>query len=498
MDRSAPSGKDVSVRTVDNASTELSLPSLSLPYRNTPDEAAMARPEWRAAEKSLVKKLDMTLMPVIWTLYLFNYLDRNNLAQAKLDSFEKDLGLVGNQFNIAVSIFNVGYMVAQLPSNMLLTRARPSIYIPSCVLAWSCVSAATAAAKSFHSLVALRIVLGLVEAPFFPGIFYILSCWYTQKEIAFRTAILYSGMLVATAFSGLIAAGVFAHLDGAHGLAGWQWLFIIEGAGSFASAFTAFAFLPDYIGSSTGVCSWLMTDEELLVAAQRMDADRVSVPQEKGTVWNGLSLAVKDVRTWIFVCMQAFYLSSHGLNSFFPTIVKGFRLGNNTITLLLTAPPYLVAAAVALCVAVSSDRRADRGLHIIGPVCAAVVGFIITAATTNRPARYFASFLYLPGAFASTGLIFSWAGSVLGQTPEKRAAATAIVCLLAQFGNIWSPFFFRPEDSPRYLLAFFLMIAFSGLCIGAVFLMRRMLGRANQIMLEEAAVTGRRVRLYIL
>ncbi|KDN67543.1 putative major facilitator superfamily transporter [Colletotrichum sublineola] len=475
MDRSKPSGKDVSVNTVEHASSELTPPSLSpsSPYRSTPTEEVMARPEWRAAEKSLVRKLDMTLMPVIWTLYLFNYLDRNNLA----------------------------YMAAQLPSNMLLTRTRPSIYIPSCVLAWSCVSAATAAAKSFSSLVALRVVLGLVEAPFFPGIFYVLSCWYTQKEIAFRTAILYSGMLVATAFSGLIAAGVFAHLDGAHGLAGWQWLFIIaplEGAGSFASAFTAFVFLPDYIGSKTGVCSWLMTDEELLVAAQRMDADRVSAPQEKGTVWNGLSLAVKDVRTWIFVCMQAFYLSSHGLNSFFPTIVQGFRLGSNTITLVLTAPPYLVAAAVALCVAVSSDRRADRGMHIIGPVCAAVVGFIITAATTNRPARYFASFLYLPGAFASTGLIFSWAGSVMGQTPEKRAAATAIVCLLAQFGNIWSPFFFRPEDSPRYLLAFFLMIAFSGLCIGTVFLMRRMLGRANQRMLDEAAVTGRRVRLYIL
>ncbi|KAK1497196.1 major facilitator superfamily transporter [Colletotrichum cuscutae] len=123
---------------------------------------------------------------------------------------------------------------------------------------------------------------------------------------------------------------------------------------------------------------------------------------------------------------MAFYLSSHGLNSFFPTIVQGFRLGSNTTTLMLTAPPYLLAAAVALCVAVSSDRRADRGLHIIGPVCVAMLGFVISAATTNRPARYFASFLYLPGAFASTGLIFSWAAGVASETPEKRATATSI------------------------------------------------------------------------
>ncbi|KAJ0156131.1 putative transporter [Colletotrichum tanaceti] len=343
----AVSGKKASVEVTEKSSAEPPSPRL-----NTPDEVAMAHPEWQAAEKRLVKKLDMTLMPVIWTLYMFNYLDRNNLAQAKLNNFEKALGLVGNQFNTAVSIFNAGYMIAQLPSNMLITRVRPSIYMPCCVLAWSCVSAATAAAENFGTLIAIRIVLGIVEAPFFPGVrrlssftpstsdhihqrlkyrrqvLYILSCWYTQKELAFRTAILYSGMLVATAFSGLIAAAVFSHLDGARGLAGWQWLFIIEGVGSFASAFAAFALLPDYVGSKTGVCSWLMSDKELRVAAQRMEADRVSVPQQKTTVWNGLRLAVRDVRTWLFVGMQAFYLSSHGLNSFFPTIVHGFQLGS--------------------------------------------------------------------------------------------------------------------------------------------------------------------------
>ncbi|KXH30453.1 major facilitator superfamily transporter [Colletotrichum nymphaeae SA-01] len=415
MGKITPASKEeVSVDTIEkgplpSASPSSSPVSPSSPQLvlETPDEVAMARPEWRAAEKRLVRKLDVTLMPVIWTLYMFNYLDRNNLAQAKLDKFEADLGLVGEQFNTAVAIFNVGYMVAQLPSNMLITRVRPSIYLPCCVLLWSCVSASTAAAKNFSSLVAIRVILGIVEAPFFPGIFYVLSCWYTQKEIAFRTAILYSGMLVATAFSGLIAAAVFAHLDGARGLAGWQWLFIIEGAGSFASAFAALAFLPDYVGSRTGMCSWLMSERELQVAAQRMAADRVSVPEETSSVWRGLGLAVKDARTWAFlplesvdlkrdafstdldgasqVCMMAFYLSSHGLNSFFPTIVQGFHLGSNTTTLMLTAPPYLVAAVVALCIAVSSDRRADRGLHIVGPVCVAMLGFVTSAATTNRP-----------------------------------------------------------------------------------------------------------------
>lgn len=91
-------------------------------------------------------------------------------SQARLDDFEADVGLVGNQFNVAVSILNVGYMLAQLPSNMILTRVRPSIYLPCCVVIWSCVSAATASVTSFGSLIAVRFFLGIVEAPFFPGV----------------------------------------------------------------------------------------------------------------------------------------------------------------------------------------------------------------------------------------------------------------------------------------------------------------------------------------
>ncbi|KAJ0387587.1 hypothetical protein COL922a_001961 [Colletotrichum nupharicola] len=448
MGRISFASKDVSVETVEKGTV---VPDSPLSPTRPPEEIAMEQPEWRATEKSLVRKLDMSLLPVFWTLYMFNYLDRNNLAQAKLNGFEKHLGLVGNQFNTAVSVFNVGYMTAQLPSNMLITR-----------------------------------------------VIYILSCWYTQKELAFRTAILYSGMLVATAFAGLIAAAVFAHLDGVRGLEGWQWLFIIEGAGSFASAFTALAFLPDYIGSKTGVCSWLMSEGELRVAKMRMDADRVSVPEEKGTVWHGLRLAVTDIKTWGFVCLNVFFLSCHGLTSFFPTIVQGFKLGSNTIALVLTAPPYLLAAVVSIGLAMSSDRRGERGLHIVAPLCVAMIGYIITASTVNSPVRYFASFLFVPGAFAPTGLIFSWAASTLSATPEKRAAATALVCLLAQLGGIWGPYFFRPQDSPRYLLAFCLMLMFSCLTVGMVFVMRLALSRENGKIVGEAEGTGRRVRLYML
>ncbi len=153
---------------------------------------------------------------------------------------------------------------------------------------------------------------------------------------------------------------------------------------------------------------------------------------------------------------------------------------------------------MSFAVALSSDRRGERGYHISGPMAVAAVGFAISVGTLNIPARYAASFLYTSGAFAANAMVYSWAASVLNETPEKRAAATALVNLFSQFGNIWSPYFFRPQDEPRYLLAMLLMMAFSVLSILCCMGLKVMLKRANKKLLEESEVTGRRVNLYML
>lgn len=184
---------------------------------------------------------------------------------------------------------------------MLLTRTRPSLYIPFWTALWSIISAATAAADNYTHLIVIRFFLGIAEAPFFPGAMYLLSCWYPRRELARRTAVLYSGVLLATAFSGLIAAGVFAGLTDKHGMAGWQWLFIIEGAGSFAAAILAVFILPDFPGQKSGAAKWFLSDREQAVAVHRIQADRVSVPDGESGAWNGLKLAAKDIKTWVFV-----------------------------------------------------------------------------------------------------------------------------------------------------------------------------------------------------
>jgi len=114
----------------------------------------------------------------------------------------------------------------QIPSNMLITRIRPGIYMSSWMFIWAIVSACTALVQNFGGLVACRFFLGITEAPFYPGATYMLSIFYTRKEVATRIALLYCAQILATGFSGLIAAGVF-QLDGARGISGWRWLFIM-------------------------------------------------------------------------------------------------------------------------------------------------------------------------------------------------------------------------------------------------------------------------------
>lgn len=185
----------------------------------------------RQTEKKLVRKVDMHLIPFLIVMYLLNFLDRSNLAQARQGTLEADLGMSGTDFNLATSIFFVGYLLMQLPSNMLITRVRPSLYLASATALWGAVSTCNAAVHSFPGLVAVRFFLGFVEAPFFPGAIFLMSSWYTRAELTRRIAWFYSGNALANMFGGLLGAGILGNLSGAQGLAGWRWLFIIVSGG---------------------------------------------------------------------------------------------------------------------------------------------------------------------------------------------------------------------------------------------------------------------------
>lgn len=183
-------------------------------------------PEHRAAvEKSLKRKLD-TRCALFVLIYIMNYLDRNNIAAARLKGLQTDLKLDDTQYATCLSILYVGYILMQVPSNMLINRiARPSLYLSAVMTLWGLISTLSGIANGFAGMVTIRFFLGFVEAAFLPGALLILSKWYTRRELTTRNAILFCGNLISNAFSALIGAGVLSNMQGVLGHAAWRWLF---------------------------------------------------------------------------------------------------------------------------------------------------------------------------------------------------------------------------------------------------------------------------------
>ncbi|KIR34351.1 nicotinamide mononucleotide permease [Cryptococcus deuterogattii CA1014] len=323
----------------------------------------MSPEDFAIEERKLLRKIDFTLLPTLFILLILNYLDRNALASARVQGIEKSLGLVGTQFNSAISLLFVGYILGQIPSNMILSKTRPSIYL-------AIVSLCTGFVKNYHQLLAVRILLGFTESPYFPGALFLLSTWYTKKELAYRTAFLYTGSLLSGAFSGLIAAGVQNGLDGKLGMESWRWLFILEGAITGFAALISIFVLPDYPATT----KWLSTREKA-VAVYRMEQDGGSRDEDDQGLIHSLKLAICDYRLYLLATVIITKTTAGAVTQFFPTVIATFGF-NKVITLVLLAPPYLVTTGLSLLISRLSDRKPERCFHLALPLTVGMIGCV--------------------------------------------------------------------------------------------------------------------------
>ncbi|KAH7029794.1 major facilitator superfamily domain-containing protein [Microdochium trichocladiopsis] len=435
--------------------------------------------EMEILNKKLVRKLDLRLMAPLIVMYIMNYLDRNAIGAAKISGIVPDLGLSDSQFQVCVSILFVGsYILMQIPSNLFLNKiGKPAMYLPACMIVWGAVCACTGAVHNFSGLAATRFLLGFVEAAYFPGCMLCLSVWYTRKELALRTALLYCGSLFSGAFSGLIAAGITSSLEGAMGLKSWRWLFIIEGAVTVALALVVSPILPDFPHNT----KWL-SEQERALAMWRQTSDigeEDHDSSESSGMFDAFFLCIRDYRTWLFFFVILGVVSSGTINSYFPSVVQTLGYGR-TQTLLLTAPPYLLSCVVNLAISWHSDKTGERYFHFTVPVWFSVAGFIISAATTNLGARYFSMMIMLPGVYTAFTIGLTWLANSLPRPPAKRAAALALCSGGSNVSSIYAPFLYPESTAPRYLLAMGVNAATAFLSIIVATAVRIVLVRLNR------------------
>lgn len=189
--------------------------------------------------------MDLHLIPMLAVLYLLSFLDRGNIGNAKIQGMETDLKLTGPQYGLCATVFFFTYSAFEIPSNLFLKRFRPSIWLPSIMVAWGTVMTLMGVVQTYHGLLVARVFLGVAEAGLYPGVAYYLTMWYRADEMAFRQGLFFSAASVAGAFSGLLAYAI-SKMDGVGGYAGWRWIFILEGLLTVLTAVAAFFILHDF------------------------------------------------------------------------------------------------------------------------------------------------------------------------------------------------------------------------------------------------------------
>ncbi|KAB5526397.1 major facilitator superfamily transporter [Coniochaeta sp. 2T2.1] len=391
----------------------------------------------------------MHLIPLVMLLYLFSFLDRVNIGNARLYHLEADLGLEGSQFQVAVSILFVTYIIFEVPSNLVLKKFTPSRWIAFITMAWGIIATLTGLVNSYGSLIACRLLLGAVEAGLFPGLNVYLTFFYTRHELAVRVGYLFVSAAIAGALGGLLAYGI-GHMDGVAGMRGWRWILIIEGLPTLFLGVATFFLLPN-----DAEHAYFLTDEEKKLQVERHAREYGMTTSARQFSKSDMMKAFKDWKVWAFCvaqfgCDTMLYGKAPGYSTFLPTIIKGLGEWSTAQVQLLTIPCYFLGAAAYMGVAYLSDHTQKRGLFCVIFGTISVVGYGILISPSAAGVHYFGCFMVALGLYVLVGLPLAW---LPNNTPRygKRTTANGMQLTLGNASGIMAPFIYPSSNAPRYI-----------------------------------------------
>ncbi|KAI1207589.1 DNA-repair protein rad2 [Annulohypoxylon truncatum] len=396
-------------------------------------------PTYGVDEKKLLRKLDLHIIPLVMLLC------QVNIGNARLYSMEEDLGLVGNQFQVAVSIFYVTYLLFEVPSNLVLKPLTPSRYIASVAVGWGIIATCTGFVHNYGALIAIRLILGVVEAGLFPGLNVYLTFFYTKRELALRVGYLFVSAAISGALGGLLAYGI-GQMAGVAGYSGWRWIFIIEGLPSIVIGVAAFFLLPNDIDHAY----FLTPEEKKFAEARHLRHYGVTESAQKFSK-NDMMAAFKDWKIWLF-CLGQFGVDTmlYGYSTFLPTIIRGLGEWSTAQIQLLTIPCYFVGAMTYMGIAFLSDRMQMRGIFCVIFGVISVVGYGVLLSDSSAGVHYFGCFLVATGLYVIVGLPLAW---LPNNTPRygKRTTGNGMQLTTGNTAGIMSSFIYPSTAGPRYI-----------------------------------------------
>jgi MFS transporter, ACS family, 4-hydroxyphenylacetate permease len=378
-------------------------------------------------EEMIVRKVFRRLIPLLFVLYVFAYLDRINIGFAAL-SMNRELGLSATMFGVANTIFYLGYLLCEVPSNLLLVRFGARRWIPRIMITWGLASTATMFAVGPNSLYAIRLIVGIAEAGFLPGILLYLTYWFPGTWRARATGVFMVAQPVTIAF-GATLSGLILQMDGGFGLSGWRWLFLLEGVPSILLGIVAWFYLTE----RPAVASWL-TERERTMLEQRIAREQ-PLNAVKSSPW-------REIRSSnvVWLCLSYFGLvtSLNTVATWTPQIVREAMPGASLASIgLLAALPAIVTAFAMPVWSARSDRADERTWHYTLPVAAAASGWVLVSVSGDFPVQLFGLVLSTVGAFTGMAIFWTIPASVL--SAAGRPAGIALISSAGILGSAVSP-----------------------------------------------------------
>ena len=378
---------------------------------------------------STLKKLNSKIIPFVIICYFVANLDKTNISIAALQ-MNADLGLTASMYGLGVGMFYISYIIFEIPSNVIMTRIGARIWIARIMITWGIVSAGMSLVHTPTQLYVMRFLLGMAEAGFTPGIIYYISCWFPKSNRARAMSFFYMGSVLASII-GLPISGFILNMHGIADIAGWRWLFAIEGIPAIILGVMVLWLLP----SSPEKAHWLTGSEKEWLVSQ-LEEDNRNVMVNKNHSWlSALKNKVVLLLSLVWF-LQAF--GSIGITLFLPLILKSIASEqSNFVISLLSAVPFIFACLFMYLNGRHSDLTKERSLHMGLPLILAGVSLGVAIYSDNLLISYILLVLTVGFNFALTPVF--WAVTTEKLAGVAAAASIAFINTIANFVGLGLP-----------------------------------------------------------
>ncbi len=373
-------------------------------------------------EAATMRRVILRLVPFLMLCYIVAYLDRVNVGFAKLQ-MSKELGFSETAYGLGAGIFFLGYFLFEVPSNIILHKVGARVWIARIMITWGLISGAFLFVNSETTFYAMRFLLGIAEAGFYPGVILYVTNWFPSHRRARVITVFMAAIPISGVFGNPLSGWIMDAFHEAHGLSGWQWMFLIE---AVPAVLVGIAVLL-YLDNRPSEAKWLDPAER-----QVLERDIAAEDRTKTDSPHSLATVFRNGRVWFMSLIYFLFVAGqYGLAFWVPTIVKASGIQGNFHIGLVSAIPFLVATVVMVGLGRSADHFRERRWHLIGPALIGAVGFVVSAASTDTVVAITALSVAAGGVLACSPLFWSLPTAFL-----SGAGAAAGIALINSVGNL--------------------------------------------------------------